>query len=84
MKRSDGWEIVRRNTLMIMQVNIQVDEADVRRAQLLTGINDPEQLLHFVLRRFAQLEAGVQAARMRGIDPNFEVPPRRRPDDPVE
>lgn len=69
---------------MIMEVRIQLDEADVKRAQMLTGINDPQQLLSFILKRFAQLEAGVQLAKMRGIDPNFEVPPRRRPDDPVD
>lgn len=68
---------------MIMDIHIQVDEADLRRAQALTGITDPQQLLAFVLKRFAQLESGVKAAKMRGIDPSFEVPPRRRPDEPA-
>lgn len=69
---------------MVMDIHIQLDESDVRKAQSLTGITDPQQLLQFVLRRFAQLEAGVQAAKMRGIDPTFEVPPRRMPDEPME
>ena len=69
---------------MIMELRIHLDEQDVQRARQLTGIEDPQQLLAFVLRRFSQLEAGVQLARMRGIDPDFEVPPRRRPDDPVD
>jgi hypothetical protein len=69
---------------MVMEIHIQVDEADLRKAQSLTGIMDHQQLLQFVLKRFAQLESGVQAARMRGVDPGFEVPPRRRPDDPVK
>jgi hypothetical protein len=69
---------------MIMDIQLRLDEGDMKRAQLLTGISDPQQLVAFVLRRFAQLEAGAQAAKMRGADPNFEVPPRRRPDEPVD
>ena len=69
---------------MIMEFRIQLDETDVKRAQMLSGITDPQQLLSFVLRRYSQLEAGVQLARMGGMAPDFEIPPRRRPDDPME
>jgi hypothetical protein len=73
----------RSNTLMIMELRIQLEERDIERARVLTGIQDPQELLPYVLKRFSQLEAGAQLAKMRGIDPTFEVPPRRRPDDPV-
>lgn len=69
---------------MIMEFRIQLDETDVKRAQMLSGITDPQQLLSFVLRRYSQLEAGVQLARMGGTAPDFEIPPRRRPGDPME
>lgn len=69
---------------MIMEFRIQLDETDVKRAQMLSGITDPQQLLSFVLRRYSQLEAGVQLARMGGTAPDFEIPPRRRSGDPME
>ena len=68
---------------MIMQVNIQLDERDIERARKLTGIHDVQQLLPEVLKRFSQLEAAVRLARMGGTMPDFEIPPRRRPDDPL-
>ena len=67
---------------MIMQVNIQLDERDVARAQRLTGIEDVQQLVPEVLRRFSQLEAAMRLIRMGGTMPDFEIPPRRRPEDP--
>jgi hypothetical protein len=73
-----------RNTLMIMEVTIHLEERDVDLARRLTGIHDVHKLLPFVLQRFSQLEAGIQLARAGGTDPTFEVPPRRRPDDPID
>ena len=69
---------------MIMEVTIRLEDQDIDCAKRLTGIQDVQQLLPFVLKRFSQLEAGVQLARMGGTMPDFEIPPRRRPDDPVE
>ena len=39
---------------MIMQVNIQLDEQDIDRARRLTGIEDVQELLPEVLKRFSQ------------------------------
>lgn len=69
---------------MHMEVRMRLDEADVAKASRLTGITDPEQLVRHALRRFVQLEAMGELARMRGTDPGFTIPPRRRPEMPPE
>ena len=66
---------------MIMQVNIQLDEREVDRARRLTGIEDVQQLLPEVLRRFAHLEAAMRLIRLGGSMPDFKAPPRQRPGD---
>lgn len=66
---------------MNMQVQIQLDERDVEQARRLTGIDDVQQLLPEVLRRFSQLEAAMSLIRMGGTMPCLEIPPRRRPED---
>jgi len=66
---------------MNMQVQIQLDERDVEQARRLTGIDDVQQLLPEVLRRFSQLEVAMNLIRMGGTMPGLEIPPRRRPED---
>ena len=67
---------------MIMQVNIQLDEQDIDRARRLTGIEDVQELLPEVLKRFSQQETAMRPIRMGGTMPNLQIPPRRRPEDP--
>ena len=67
---------------MIMQVNIQLDEQDIERARRLTGIEDVQELLPEVLKRFSQQETAMRLIRMGGTMPNLQIPPRRRPEDP--
>jgi hypothetical protein len=67
---------------VIMQVSIQLDERDIDRARRLTGIEDVQQLLPEVLRRFSQQEAAMRLIRMGGTMPDLQIPPRRRPEDP--
>jgi len=69
---------------MVMEVTIRLNDVDIERARALTGIEDVADLVPFVLRRYSQLEAGARLARMGGSDPSFEIPPRRRPDDPID
>ena len=67
---------------MIMQVNNQLDEQDIDRARRLTGIEDVQELLPEVLKRFSQQETAMRLIRMGGTMPNFQIPPRRTPEDP--
>ncbi len=67
---------------MIMQVNVQLDEQDINRARRLTGIEDVQELLPEVLKRFSQQETAMRLIRMGGTMPNLQIPPRRRPEDP--
>jgi hypothetical protein len=67
---------------MVMQVNIQLDEQDIDRARRLTGIEDVQELLPEVLKRFSQQETAMRLVRMGGTMPGFQIPPRRRPEDP--
>ena len=68
---------------MVMQVNIQLDEQDIDRARRLTGIEDVQELLPEVLKRFSQQETAMRLIRMGGTMPNLQIPPRRRPEDPL-
>ena len=67
---------------MIMQVNIQLDEQDIDRARRLTGIEDVQELLPEVLKRFSQQETAMRLIHMGGTMPNIQISPRRRPEDP--
>jgi hypothetical protein len=49
----------------------------------LTGIEDVQELLPEVLKRFSQQETAMRLIRMGGTMPNLQIPPRRRPEDPL-
>ena len=67
---------------MIMEIRIHMDEAQMRRAQELTGLTDPQQLIPHVLAQFVQMEAMARIARLRGADPTATLPSHRRPELP--
>lgn len=53
-------------------------EALVRRAQELTGIDDRDRLMSEALRALVEREAARRLARLGGIMSELEAPPRRR------
>ncbi len=65
---------------MLMELRIQLDDADLAKARLATGIVDPQELVRHAVREFVQLKATLELIRMGGSDPNFTLPPRWRPD----
>ena len=61
-----------------MRTTINLDDELLARAQELTGIKERTALIHEGLRSLIEREAARRLARLGGIAPNLEVPPRRR------
>ena len=79
-----NWRIAHwhpRNTLMIMDLHLRLDEHDLERARLLSGISDPAALVQHALREYVHLKASLDLIRLGGSDPDAKGPPRRRPPD---
>lgn len=67
---------------MLMEIRIQLDDADLTNARRASGITDPQELVKHALREFVQLKATLDLIRLGGSDPDFKAPPRWRPDVP--
>jgi hypothetical protein len=79
-----NWRIARwhpRNSLMNMDLHLRLDEHDLERARLLSGIGDLAALVQLVLRDYVHLKAALDLIRLGGSDPDAKGPPRRRPPD---
>jgi Arc/MetJ family transcription regulator len=65
-----------------MRTTITLDDALVKRAKELTGIEETPTLLRTALTALVQREAGRRLAALGGTMPDIQAVRRRRPDDP--
>ena len=61
-----------------MRTTVTLDDALVKDAKELTGIETTRELLHQALKALVAREAQIRLARLAGSDPNATLPPRRR------
>jgi hypothetical protein len=66
---------------MNMDLHLRLDEHDLERARLRSGIGDLAALVQHVLREYVHLKASLDLIRLRGSAPDVKGPPRRRPPD---
>jgi Arc/MetJ family transcription regulator len=62
-----------------MRSTLNIDDTLVETAQRLTGIEEKTALIRAGLEALIARERGRRLAALGGTQPNFEVPPRRRP-----
>ena len=63
-----------------MRTTITLDDDLLARASMLTGITDRMPLIRESLKAIIARESARRLALLGGSMPDFEVPPRRRPD----
>ncbi len=63
-----------------MRTTITLDDDLLEKAMRLTGIKDRTPLIRESLKAIIARESGRRLALLGGSMPDFEVPPRRRPD----
>ena len=63
-----------------MRTTITLDDDLLARASMLTGITDRTPLIRESLKAIIARESARRLALLGGSMPDFEVPPRRRPD----
>jgi Arc/MetJ family transcription regulator len=61
-----------------MRTTLVLDDDLVERARDLTGIEEKSALVRAALTALIERESARRLARLGGIAPDFEVPPRRR------
>lgn len=64
-----------------MRTTIVLDDKLLATAQEYTGVKEKSALIRRALEELVQREASRRLARLGGIAPNFEAPPRRRFDE---
>ena len=64
-----------------MRTTLALDDDLLERAQALTGVHEQSALVREALRALIERESARRLARLGGIDPDFELRPRRRPGD---
>jgi len=62
-----------------MRTTLNIDDALLKEAQRLTGIQERTAVIHEGLRLLVQREASRRLARMGGTQPQLRPIPRRRP-----
>ncbi len=62
-----------------MRTTLNLDDALLKEAQRLTGIQERTAVIHEGLRLLVQREASRRLARMGGTQPQLRPIPRRRP-----
>lgn len=62
-----------------MRTTLALDDDLLERARELTGQRETTALVREALRALIEREASRRLARLGGIDPEFALPPRRRP-----
>jgi Arc/MetJ family transcription regulator len=63
-----------------MRTTIALDDELVAEAQELTGLKEKPALIREALKALIARESARRLALMGGSQPDFEVPPRRRPE----
>lgn len=63
-----------------MRTTINIDDDLLAKASMLTGITDRTPLIRESLKAIIARESARRLALLGGSMPDFEVPPRRRPD----
>jgi Arc/MetJ family transcription regulator len=63
-----------------MRMTVTLDDVLVARAQELTGIQGKSALVREALKALIAQESARRVALLGGSQPDFKVPPRRRPD----
>ena len=63
-----------------MRTTINLDDDLLAKASMLTGITDRTPLIRESLKAIIARESARRLALLGGSMPDFEVPPRRRPD----
>ena len=67
-----------------MRTTIALDDDLLDRARELTGHREKSALIREALRALIERESARRLARLGGSDPDFVLPPRRRPTDEVD
>ncbi len=62
-----------------MRTTLALDDDLLERARELTGQRETTALVREALRALIEREASRRLARLGGSDPDFALPPRRRP-----
>jgi Arc/MetJ family transcription regulator len=65
--------------LMHMRTTLNLDDDLMRRAILLTGIEEKTAVIHAGLEALIARESARRLARLGGTMPDLALPPRRRP-----
>lgn len=63
-----------------MRTTIALDDELVAEAQELTGLREKSALIREALKALIARESARRLALLGGSQPDFEVPPRRRPE----
>ena len=67
-----------------MRTTLALDDDLLDRAQALTGVQEKSALVREALRALIERESARRLARLGGSDPDFVLPPRRRPTDGLD
>ena len=62
-----------------MRTTVTFDDEIFAKAQAYTGIQERSTLINEALRALVQREASRRLAKLGGSQPDFELPPRKRP-----
>ena len=65
-----------------MRTTLNLDDALIEKAKMLTGIDERTALLHEGLRALIARESARRLARLAGSEPRLESIPRRRVAEP--
>jgi Arc/MetJ family transcription regulator len=63
-----------------MRTTVTIDDALLREAQRLTGVDEKSILIKEGLKALIHREASLRLARLGGSDPDATAAPRRRPE----
>lgn len=63
-----------------MRTTVALDDELVAEAQDLTGVKEKSALIREALKALIARESARRLALLGGSQPDFEVPPRRRPE----
>jgi len=61
-----------------MRTTLALDDELIERAKALTGIREKSALVREALTALIERESARRLARLGGVAPDFELPPRRR------
>ena len=62
-----------------MRTTVAIDDKLVAKAKEYTGVQETATLVRMGLTALVEREAARRLARLGGSDPDFMLPPRRRP-----